>query len=77
MRVASNLHRLAAQPQVLFALHRALTTTNPGGEPDNGEAVRPLGSNPSPSPDPGPGPDPSPSTRPSPALALALALAYP
>ena len=41
-RVAANLHKVVAQPQVLFSLHRALTTTNPGGEPDNGEAVRQL-----------------------------------
>ena len=27
---------------MLLSLHRALTTTNPGGEPDNGEAVRQL-----------------------------------
>ena len=41
-RVAANLHKVVAQPQVLLSLHRALTTTNPGGEPDNGEAVRQL-----------------------------------
>ena len=27
---------------MLFSLHRALTTKNPGGEPDNSEAVRQL-----------------------------------
>ena len=41
-RVAANLHKVVAQPHVLLSLHRALTTTNPGGEPDNGEAVRQL-----------------------------------
>ena len=41
-RVAENLHRVCMQPEVLNSLYRALTCTNRGCEPDNGEAIRQL-----------------------------------